>query len=163
MSRPRNLFAVTILALIYFGFAPHVTAQTASTANTDEAAIRHVVQQVQDAWNTHDGKAFAAQFAADADYVVVNGLYLKGRDAIEKGHVGIFTTIYKDSRNVATFKSVRFLRPDVAVAHVEWNLEFKVGGETRKGHAMNTMFMTKEGGKWSIAAFQNTPIQPEGR
>jgi len=24
------------------------------------------------------------------------------------------------------------------------------------------MVMTKEGGSWSIAAFQNTPIQPEG-
>jgi len=51
----------------------------------------------------------------------------------------------------------------VAIVHVEWNLEFRAGGETRKGHAMNTMVMTRDGGKWSIAAFQNTPIQAEGR
>jgi uncharacterized protein (TIGR02246 family) len=91
---------------------------------------------------------------------VVNGMYAKGRETIERGHTAIFTTLYKDSRNVATFKSVRFLRPDVAVAHVEWNLEFKMNGATQKGHAMNTMVLTKEGGKWSIAAFQNTPIEP---
>jgi uncharacterized protein (TIGR02246 family) len=162
MSRRRNLFAVAILALTFASLPASNYAQTPSTANTDEAAIRQVVKQVEDAWNVHDGKAFAAPFATDADYVVVNGMYAKGRQAIEGGHTAIFTTIYKDSRNVATVKSVRFLRPDVAVAHVEWNLEFKMNGETKKGHAMNTMILTKEGGKWSIAAFQNTPIQPEG-
>jgi uncharacterized protein (TIGR02246 family) len=152
-----------MLALAFVGFCITGNARTPSNANTDEAAIRQIVQQVQDAWNAHDGKAFAAPFATDADYVVVNGMYAKGREAIERGHTAIFTTIYKDSRNVATVKSVRFLRPDVAVAHVEWNLEFKMNGATQKGHAINTMILTKEGGKWSIAAFQNTPIQTEGR
>ena len=128
----------------------------------DEAAIRAIVQSVQDAWNAHDGKAFAAPFAADADYVVVNGLHVKGRNDIEQGHTQIFSTIYRESRNAATVRGVRFLRPDVAVAHVEWNLEFKAGGETRKGHAINTMVFTKDGGKWSIAAFQNTPVQAQG-
>lgn len=163
MAQRRNLFAVAILALMFASFPASNYAQTPSTANTDEAAIRQIVKQVEDAWNAHDGKAFAAPFATDADYVVVNGMYVKGRQAIEGGHTAIFTTIYKDSHNVATIKSVRFLRPDVAVAHVEWNLEFKMNGETKKAHGMNTMIMTKEGGKWSIAAFQNTPIQPEGR
>ena len=160
MSQRRNLCAVVIPALIFVSFACAAYAQTPSTANTDEAAIRRIVQQVQDAWNAHDSKAFAAPFAADADYVVVNGMYIKGRAEIEKGHTQIFTTIYKDSRNVATIKSVRFLRPDVAAVHIEWNLEFKMNGETRKGHAINTMIMTRESGKWSIAAFQNTPIEP---
>lgn len=131
---------------------------TLTTDAQDEAAIRSIVTQVQDGWNAHDGKAFAAPFAADADYVVVNGMYIKGREAIEKGHTGIFTTIYKDSRNTGTVKSIRFLRPDVAVVHVEWNLEVRPGGN--KYRAMNTMIMTKDSGKWSIAAFHNTPIAP---
>ena len=155
------------LALIVFAFlsigALATGAQTPQSSSADEAALKQIVQQLQDGWNAHDGKAFAAPFATDADYVIVNGMKIKGREEIEKGHTQIFTTIYKDSHNVATFKSVRFLRPDVAVAHVEWNLEFKVNGETRKGHAMNTMILTKEGGKWSIAAFQNTPIEPPQR
>ncbi|HEV7903586.1 MAG TPA: SgcJ/EcaC family oxidoreductase [Pyrinomonadaceae bacterium] len=164
MSQRRDLFAaVVLLALIFVSVPSAVNAQTPSSANTDEAAIRQIVKQIEDGWNAHDGKAFTAPFAPDADYVVVNGMFIKGKEAIEKGHIGIFTTIYKESHNVATVKSVRFLRPDVAVAHVEWNLEFKVGGETRKGHAMNTLVLTKEGGKWSIAAFQNTPIEPQTR
>lgn len=162
MSQRSKILALAIVAFVSFSVAA-VNAQTQQTSSADEAALRQIVKQVEDAWNAHDGKAFAAPFATDADYVVVNGMSLKGREAIEKGHTGIFTTIYKDSHNVATVKSVRFLRPDVAVVHVEWNLEFRIGDKTEKGHAINTMVMTKEGGKWSIAAFQNTPIQAERR
>ncbi len=162
MSKRINLFGGAIAALLLVCVQVG-SAQTSQTLNTDEAALRQIVKQVEDAWNAHDGKAFAAPFAADADYVIVNGMYIKGRDTIEKGHVSLFATTYKESRNAATIKSIRFLRPDVAAVHVEWNLEYSAGGETRKGHAMNTMVMTKDGGKWSISVFQNTPIQPPGR
>jgi uncharacterized protein (TIGR02246 family) len=161
MSSRLYLFAAALVAFMLVNVQASHT-YTSQNASKDEEAIRQVVQQVQDGWNAHDGKAFAAPFAADADYVIVNGMRATGREAIEKGHTAIFTTIYKDSHNLGTVKSIRFLRPDVAVVHVEWNLEFRAGGETRKGHAMSTMVMTKEGGKWSIAAFQNTPILSEG-
>jgi uncharacterized protein (TIGR02246 family) len=162
MSRRISSFAFIVTAFLFFG-ALTSNAQTSPNSSTDEAALRQIVQQLQDAWNAHDGKAFAAPFATDADYVVVNGMKFKGREDIEKGHTQIFSTVYKDSHNVGTVKSVRFLRPDVAVVHVEWNLEFSMGGEKRKAQAMNTMTMTKDGGKWSIAAFQNTPVQSQGR
>ncbi|MDT4895103.1 MAG: hypothetical protein QOH25_180 [Acidobacteriota bacterium] len=163
MSQRSKLLAIFIIMAFACLSVPASKAQAAQNSSADEAAIRRVVKQVEDGWNAHDGKAFAAPFAVDADYVIVNGMKLKGKEAIETGHTQILTTIYKDSHNVGTVKSIRFLRPDVAIVHVEWNLEFSMGGETRKGHAMNTMVMTKEGGKWSIAAFQNTPIQSEGR
>jgi uncharacterized protein (TIGR02246 family) len=137
------------------------SAQGTQTAANDEQAIRQIVKQLEDGWNARDGKAFAAPFAEDADYVVVNGSKLRGKDAIGQGHANIFATIYKESHNSGTARSVRFLRPDVAVAHVEWNLEIAPGGENSK--AISTLVLTKEAGKWSIAAFQNTPIRPAGR
>lgn len=162
-----RLVVVVVMLLLLAGVPGRSEAQKAKggagAKAADDAAIRRVVKQVEDGWNAHSGKAFAAPFAVDADYVVVNGMYIKGRPAIEQGHTGIFTTIYKDSRNAATVKSVRFLRPGVAVAHVAWNLEFNAGGQPQKAQAMSTMVMTKKAGKWSIAAFQNTPIQPPGR
>ena len=156
-SRSRTLASAAVAALLL------VCAQSARAqdAGKDEEAIKQIVRQLQDGWNAHDGKAFAAPFAEDADYVVVNGMRIKGREEIEKGHAGIFSTFYKESHNVATLKSVRFLRPDVAVAHVEWNLEVKPGGE--KAKAMNSLVLTRDGGKWSIASFHNTPIREQGR
>jgi uncharacterized protein (TIGR02246 family) len=149
----------TILIVICTSALGFAQEKPSKTGNQDENAVRQIVKSVEAGWNALDGKMFAAPFASDADYVIANGMYIKGREAIEKGHVGIFTTIYKDSRNAATIKSVRFLRPDVAVVHVEWNLEFKANGETKKHRAMNTMIMTKDNGKWNIAAFHNTPVQ----
>lgn len=157
----RKFFGVTIILICAATFI--AAQEKKAEMSKDETAVRQIVQQVQDGWNAHDGKAFAAPFAEDADYVVVNGMYLKSREAIEKGHIQIFTTIYKDSKNIAELQSVRFLRPDIAVVHVKWNLEFRIGGETKKASAMNTMIMTKEKDKWSIAAFHNTPIENQSR
>ena len=163
MSQRINLFGTVIVALMLV-CVQESEAQTSQNTSTDEAAIRKVVQQVQDGWNAHDAKTHAAAFALDADYVVVNGDHDKGREEIRARHTQLFTGIYKNSRNVATIKSIRFLRPDVAVVHNEWNLVHNLSdSESRKGHALNTMVMTKEKGKWSIAAYQNTPIRAEGR
>lgn len=160
MSKRIRLFVAVALALFAVQSSQAQTPQILpQNSSMDEAAIRKIVQQVEDGWNANDGKAFAAPFAPDADYVVVNGMKIKGREAIEQGHTMIFTTIYKGSHNAGKVKGLRFLRPDVAVVHVEWNLEFHTGDKTEKGGAMNTMVVTKEGGKWSIAAFHNTPIQ----
>jgi len=156
-------FQVCILSAVMMTAALFGYSQTNKKSEKSEAAIRQVIRQVEAGWNAHDGKAFAAPFAEDADYVIVNGMHVKGREAIDKGHAAIFASIYKDSKNTASIKSIRFLRPDVAVVHNEWNLEFKLGGQKRSGRAMNTMLMTENGGKWSIAAFHNTPIETPGQ
>jgi uncharacterized protein (TIGR02246 family) len=132
-------------------------------AATDEAAIRQIVRSVETGWNAGDAAAFAAPFAVDADYVVVDGKRLKGRPAIEEGHAAIYATIYKGSRIAGEIENLRFLSPEVAVVHVRWVLEYPADGEKRTTRAMNSMVMTRAEGEWSIAAFHNTPILEQGR
>ena len=124
-----------------------------------EAAVGAVVKQVEAGWNAGDGDAFAAPFAENADYVVVDGRYIRGRAAIAEGHRHIFATVYNGSHNTATLHGVRLLRDNVAIAHVAWHLRFQEGDTPREGHAVNTMVLTREEGVWRIAAFQNTPLQ----
>lgn len=158
MTRHLHLPAAALAALLLFAGIPGL-ANTAS----DETALRAIVQRLQDGWNAGDGAAFAAPFAPDADYVVVNGSRIKGREAIERGHTAIFTTIYKGSHNVATIESIRFLRPDVAVVHVGWSLEYRAGDQTVTRRAANSLVATREKGEWSIAAFHNTPVEARQR
>lgn len=153
----QKYFGMTIILICAATFV--FAQEKNSKMSKDEAAIRANVEQMAKGWNMKSGTEFAKPFAEDADYVVVNGAHIKGRAANAAGHQQIFDTIYKDSRNAGTVKQIRFVRPDVAIVHVEWNLSFKVNGEEQKGHALSTMVMTKEKGKWSIAAFQNTAIQ----
>ena len=109
-------------------------------------------------WNAKSGAQFARPFAADADYVVINGMYIKGREAIAEGHQRIFDTVYKESTISLSVKQVRMLRPDVAVVHVTGTHKVPRGAETHTTEAIITLVMTKDSGAWKIAAFQNTGV-----
>src|SRR5688572_10282953 len=107
-------FGITLIAF----FMIVSTAGAQDSRSADEAAIREQVKQMETGWNTKSGADFAKPFAEDADYVVINGMYLKGRTAIATAHQKIFDTIYKDTKIALAIKQIRFLRSEVAVVHV---------------------------------------------
>ena len=148
----RRLTLAALAACVLYAAAP------AAADNADEAAIRGNVRQMEDGWNAKSGAQFAKPFAADADYVVINGMYIKGQEAIAEGHQRIFDTIYRESTLSLSVKQVRMLRPDVAVVHVTGTNKVPRGAETQVGEAIITLLMTKESGVWRIAAFQNTEV-----
>lgn len=160
----RNSTIVRALPLVLAALAalaPRAAAQEAAAVRAgaaDEAAVRESVRQMEAGWNTRSGAAFARPFAEDADYVVINGMQLKGRGAIDKGHQQIFDTIYKDSTLALSLKQLRLLRPDVAVAHVSARLKVRHGEQTQEGDAIITLVLTKDKGEWHVAAFQNTGV-----
>jgi uncharacterized protein (TIGR02246 family) len=151
--RRLSLAAAALFACALYAALP------AAAAGEDEAAIRENVRQMESGWNAKSGAQFARPFAEDADYVVVNGMYLKGREAIAQSHQGIFDTIYKESTVSLSVKQVRMLRPDVAVVHVTATNRYKRDGEAQVAEAILTLVMTKESGGWTIAAFQNTYVK----
>ena len=110
----KSLILLTLLMLA----PPAPPLNTQSSHAADEAAIRESVKQMENGWNTKSGALFAKPFAEDADYVVINGMYIKGRSVIETAHQRIFDTIYKDTTVSLTVKQIRFLRTDVAVVHI---------------------------------------------
>ena len=147
-------------------------------ASSDEEAVRKVVNGFPEAWNRHDMDAFGALFTPDADFVNVAGTHWKGRESIQLNHAFTHGAIPADSTGVThpflangksaygifktsnlTFKQVdvRFLRKDVAVAHVQSELQ----GDARTKDTRRTllvMILTKENGRWLIAVAQNTEI-----
>jgi len=62
-----------------------------------ERIVSDVVSDLVKAWNAADGPAFGRHFAEDADFVNIRGEHFQTREAIAKGHQGIFDTIYKGS------------------------------------------------------------------
>ena len=151
---------LVFMTLLMLGFSGQTVQPAQDGRAADEAAIRESVKQMETGWNTKSGAVFAKPFAEDADYVVINGMYIKGRATIESAHQRIFDTIYKDTNLTLAVKQIRFLRADVAVVHVE-GLRTGPANELNQG-AMLTLTMTKEKQGWVIAAFQNTAIAPRG-
>ena len=157
-NRNGNFLAV-LLVIAACGLTTSAQESGAPNAESgDEAAIRENVRQMESGWNTKSGALFAKPFAENADYVIINGMHIQGREAIDKGHRRIFETIYKDSVISLSVKQIRFLRPHVAVVHVTGHNKFRQGEETHEIDAIITMVMAKEMDGWKIAAFQNTQV-----
>lgn len=124
----------------------------------DEQAIRDILKQLEDAWNASDSQATAAVFAEDANFIQIFGGQLDGRAAIEGSHRVIFDTIYKGSRASFALRSIRFVRPDVAIVFTKATVTPAAGSPMGPVEARPTMVVAKDQGKWQIVAFQNTRI-----
>lgn len=148
------LSAVVLVPAIVFG-------QTKGTA-ADEEAIRGVAASFERAWNQHDMKALSILVAEEADFVNVAGTWLKSRKEFEEAHTRIHQLQMKES--VLTNKSthIRFVRPDIAVVHLEWSLkgDKDPDGKPRPPRdGIFTWIVEKRNGKWSIIVAHNTNLR----
>ena len=156
----KSFLAVALLAAsIISAFGQSNTSENAPHS-VDESTVSALMQKCADGWNQGSGEAFAAQFAEDSDYVVVNGFHLKGRQQNATSHQHIFDTFYKGTRLWIQIKSVRFLKPDVALIHsVGRILKPGESDASPEPESIQTWVVMKRKDGWLIDAFQNTPIQ----
>jgi len=132
----------------------------------NEDAVEAIVRKIIDAWNRHDMDAFANLFTDDADFVNVRGARWIGRHTIREAHAAVHATIFRNSQLSLRASSVRFLRPDVAVARsvTEVTGQINPSGETLPPRsAVLTLVMMNVDGKWMIVVAQNTDIVPVPR
>jgi uncharacterized protein (TIGR02246 family) len=137
-------------------------AMPADLSPGDRATLENIVRRLETAWNAMDGSAFAAPFAADADFVTIRGEHFQGRPAIAAGHAAIFRTIYAGSTIHLTVEVARLLRPEVALVHVHSLLDAPQGPLAGRHGARFSVVLTKERDGWEIAAFHNTREAAQG-
>jgi uncharacterized protein (TIGR02246 family) len=150
------------MILLTLGIAGPV--MSAGRQGSDETEIRRVELGLQDAWNSHDRKAWANFFTEDADFVNDSGLWWKGRAEIEKKHADAHASLFRDSKLTIYEVETRFLTPEIAISHAVWSLVGQKNpdgtpGQPRKG--VFTHVLQKQNGTWLIAAAQNTDSGPE--
>jgi uncharacterized protein (TIGR02246 family) len=131
-------------------------------APAERAALEAIVRQLEAAWNAMDGSAFAAPFAADAEFVNIRGEYFRGRTAIAAGHAALFQGIYAGSTNHCAVEGARLLSPEVALVRVHSVLHAPQGPFAGRHGARFSLVLTKANGKWEIAALHNTLEAPPG-
>ena len=145
------------------GFAAPVAAvllMTSASAQADrladENAIRAVFDAFQTSWNTPGMPGFEQLFTADADFVVITGKWLRGRDAIVGYHRDLLASLYAGSRQFVDKVTVRFIDDHSAVAHVAWGAEITVDGKPERRTALGTATLRKVDGRWMIETVHNT-------
>jgi uncharacterized protein (TIGR02246 family) len=126
----------------------------------NDQAVRKVLSSFVDIWNRNEMRtSFGKLFTSDADFVVLSGTYLKGRDEIVAHHIKIREGVYGDSHLVWNPVHIRFVRPDVAVAEVATEITF--GKDKRNTFA--TVVLVEENSQWLITSMENTLVfGPDG-
>ncbi|HJU09010.1 MAG TPA: SgcJ/EcaC family oxidoreductase [Rhodanobacteraceae bacterium] len=151
------------LALCVFALSLLMISAGSIAASADEAAVRAVARQQADAWNQHDAAAYSALFTPDCDVINISGWWWKSRAEMQQKLTRAFSTVFAHSTLSFTDVQVKFLKPDVAVAHASWKMSGArmPPGMPAPDQGIQTLVMTRHHGKWLIAEFQNTLSKPE--
>jgi uncharacterized protein (TIGR02246 family) len=161
--RRLNAFGVTIVMGLAAIAATSTSAEQQLGSYEDEAAIRKVIVEMTEGFNSHDGKAASRMYTEDARFVSVRGDMMKGQIGIEKGLASILTTRAKSATQQTKDVTIRFIRPDVALANVTNELSGLVApdGQALPAHQeLSLRVFVKNDGNWQVAAFHNTMIAP---
>lgn len=145
---------------------PGVVPMTDPVTAAEEASIRKVIDAEEDAWNRGDAKAFAARFQEQGSFTDVFGAVSRSRVELEKRQVEFFTSLFKGSRLALKVRSVRFLRPDVAIVEIDTEVSgFRklppvvyVDAEKVLRTRLQQV-MAKTGTDWMVAAFHNVDVK----
>ena len=84
----------------------------------DEDAIRAVIVETLEGFNAHDARRATHAYMRDSDLVTVRGDALKGKAEIERRLTELFLARGKHAIQEMRDVRIRFIRDDVALAHV---------------------------------------------
>jgi len=131
-------------------------AQPSQDRASDRAHVNGMLQAWENAWNTHDMKAFAGLFCDDAIWVLWTGDVWSGRPTIERGMTEVHNTVYRTSIQRERLEELKFVGPDAAVVRFQSSLTGDARFPDRTIHSRKILVMSRRGADWCIAWGQNT-------
>ena len=129
-------------------------------AADEKSGIEVLFRQFVEAWNRHDVRAFSLVFSPDADLTNWRGQHVRGRAAIEERFHPLFSgPIFKDSVCSGKVRMIRFLRPDIAIVDIDWEMtgaRSADGAPRPKRQGLLDWVCEKQDRDWRIVAFHDT-------
>jgi len=153
MKKIANMILVTMLCSI------SSLAQQPDTASNN-ALIRQMIKNYEDAWNRHSPEKLAANYTNDATWVNWFGAYYKGRDDIFMHYKQVHDTYFKKTQYYTrAIEDITYLNHDIAVVHVRTGLtgDERYPGKTFEFRRM--IVVVKPEGEWKIFAGQNAKLE----
>jgi uncharacterized protein (TIGR02246 family) len=160
----KRVLRIAILAVATVGLAQAYTfgeRPQGLGSREDEDAIKRVLMDMTAAFNRHEPDT--SLFTRDADFVNVQGTWLKGAAEIERGRKARFETALKEAQIKLLDTRIRFVTPDVAIAHFMDEISGMAGSDGTKIPAQRELslrVLIKTNGTWLVTAFHNTPVGP---
>lgn len=130
------------------------TCTPGQNAETDEAAIRNRVGELETMINRRDAAGYAELFAPDADLIILDAAVVQGRAAIQNS-IARISAATPNRRATITPTAIRFIGRDVAI--VNTLARFTVGNTTTEDRG--TWLLNRQAGRWMIAALRVMPAE----
>jgi uncharacterized protein (TIGR02246 family) len=131
--------------------------------SAEEKTVRLVYENLLQAWNHADAKAFAGLFARDGNMIGFDGSQANGREEIEAHLSGVFSH-HKTGSFVSIVKEIRFITPDIAILRAMAGM-VPAGQKDLKPelNVVQSAVIHKDESKYRVGLFQNTPAAFHGR
>jgi uncharacterized protein (TIGR02246 family) len=146
------IVAVLLAAPLAISFA-QAAAKDQAGSPKDDAAIKGVVAEFSNGWNTHDAHSMCVSLADDVVWVNWRGEGLGTRQAVEEEHAKLFADLYKDTQRTDEVKTIHYISPDLAAVDDYWTM---TGAKKRDGSdwpyraGLYNFLMAKRGGRWIV-------------
>lgn len=126
----------------------------------ERGLIKHIVNEMESAFNRHDADELDSHFTQNATWVNVLGEKLSGWNEINNVHRAVLTGPLSNSYANYTVDSIAFVQSEVAIVHVRQYPTTSEGERVNSGQESIAIYvMVKESNTWRLAAGQNTLIQ----
>jgi uncharacterized protein (TIGR02246 family) len=144
-----RVFIILAISLVMFR-----AVESAETPDYAQQVAQKSVAALTAAFHAHDGRAFAAEFWPDAEFMNVFGQVVTGQEQIEKLHDTVFKGALKDRVVHMEIRGVRQLGPNVIVVDTTDSNAAKPGDRVTR----MKLILEKRQDTWRVVAGQNTGI-----
>ncbi|MBU3063570.1 SgcJ/EcaC family oxidoreductase [Nocardia sp. NEAU-G5] len=135
-----------------------MTSYANPTADAVDSAVRALFDAASTAWAAGDADAFAACYSETAT-VILPGVYLPGRQAIQAGMGAAFAGPLKSSRRIHEVADVRVLEDAAVVISRSVTVAAGQSEPAAERWEWGTWVLVQQDGKWLIEAYHGSPQQ----
>jgi uncharacterized protein (TIGR02246 family) len=159
---PIRAHALALLILL----ASHSVGMAQSVPG-ESKAVEAQIDAWFTSWNKHDFSDMANYMGKDCDFVNVAGMHWKGREDVQYAHQAIHREIFKDVPLEKIAVSIRFAKPDVAIAHVLMRprkaFATPDGSKGGDSDALATFVFVKTNAVWLVEAVENVTVDEKAK
>ena len=120
-------------------------------------------------WNKGDTDGYSRDFAANGTFTNIRGMFFTGHQEFRDRHEAIFKGEFRGTSLKQEVVTLRFIRPDVAIAEtLTWVSGFSKAGPppgtlvdaNGRLHTRLLQVLKKDGAEWKIVVYHNVDVKP---
>ena len=128
----------------------------------DQESALQIAANLDRAWNQRDAAAFAGLFDQEGDFRFPDGLWIKGREAIEGfWSQQVFPNSPATMHHQITPTALRFVTENLVLGDGVLRIVEREAGETVRFAAHGTLLAVRRAGRWLITAVRLAPLPSE--